>query len=287
MEKTSLILRYKGPSITREGMEAKYVADSIRGFSDFLSRIGHEIHGERARQKTMIQAVKPGSIEIEFLQMLTDGTVQLAMVTSADAYAKYADFIKSCFGLFKHLGGKPAKSMNYEGDMGCQVQNEKGNNTIVNIGTFNIVMDPRTGSAAKKFGNKPLSSVANILQVLEDDEVIAEANSDDAACFVGISSEETLIDQVVEMVLVVVSPVFQGQGKWKFFDGQGTISAKIEDEVFQSEINAGIERFGKDDILHASVRTVQKKTPSGLKAEHTIMEVLEHHVASDRSSKLL
>lgn len=281
MAEEVLTLRYKGPSITEDGMDAYEVAGSIRGFSDFVSRIGREVYGDKAKQKTKIRRIKPGSIEIDFIQFISDSSVQLAIAAGIDAQIKIPDLITRCFELLKHLQGEPAVSLKYEGDKGCLVQNNSGVVQNFHIEEVNIVMDPKTGNAAKKFGRKPLSETAVKMEVLYDDEVIAEADADDAGCFVPVGSEDSLIDQVVELRLVIVSPVFEGTAQWRFFDGARTFPAEIEDEDFLAKIDDGVERFGKGDVLHVEVRTVQKLSRQGLKAEYTIVKVLDHKTASE------
>jgi hypothetical protein len=44
--------------------------------------------------------------------------------------------------------------------------------------------------------------------------------------------EDTLLDEVQEMVVEIVSPVFVEGNKWRLFDGENTIYATIEDPQF-------------------------------------------------------
>jgi hypothetical protein len=287
MAREIITLRYEGSSINEEGMGAYYVSGSIRGFSDFVSRIGREIYGDRVKQKTNVRNIRHGSIEIDFIQLVSDPSIQLTLTVGIDAQIKFPDLIARCFKLLKHLQGEPAVSVKYEGDKGCQVQNNSGVINNFNIEEVNIVMDPKTGTAAKKFGKKPLNDVADRMVVLSKGKIVAKAESEDANCFVPVGSEDSLIDQIIELNLTIASPVFEGRSQWRFFDGARTFPAEIEDEDFLARINSGSERFGKGDVLYARVRTLQKLSRSGLRAEYAIVKVLEHMTDGGVQSRTL
>lgn len=90
---------------------------------------------------------------------------------------------------------------------------------------------------------------------------------------------ETVIDDTRRLALSIRSLAFQEENKWRLFDGQNTITAKIEDRDFMERVNMNMIRFAKGDILICEVKTVQTQSIDGLKTEHTVMRVIEHRQA--------
>jgi hypothetical protein len=84
-----------------------------------------------------------------------------------------------------------------------------------------------------------------------------------------------VVDEVRNMALSIASLAFKEDRKWRFFDGNGQLSAVITDEDFLKRVDNN-EPFTKGDILRCEVRVVQRQTTSGLKSEHTVLKVLQH-----------
>lgn len=286
MSENRLSVTYRGSNIRETGMDARQVSDAIRGFSEFSSRVVRELHGDNAKQRSSISSIRPGSIEIDFVHWVSDEAVQLGVAAMLDAGSQIPQVMGWCFDLIKHLKGEEAKSVNYEGDRGCQVENNYGEINNFHISAVNIVLDPKTGNALKKFGKKPLEGDAEEFVVTSGTHTIAEATSDEADYFVSVGSEDALIDQVVVMPLSIATTVFEGTGQWKFFDGARTFPATIYDEEFLEKIEVGQERFGKGDILTVRLRTVQKMARDGLKAEYEIQKVLNHETPKEVQQRL-
>lgn len=78
-----------------------------------------------------------------------------------------------------------------------------------------------------------------------------------------------------EMAVMIEAAVFKEGNKWKFNDGGGTFYAAIEDKDFLAKIDAG-QPFHKGDSLKCVVRQQQFQTTTGLKAEWSVVKVIEH-----------
>lgn len=87
--------------------------------------------------------------------------------------------------------------------------------------------------------------------------------------FVNVAPEETITDVVNTMGLILEGPVFKEGNKWRFYDGQNSFYAEIEDREFLEQVNAG-KRFGKGDILRADVRIRQRQSGMKITAERSI-----------------
>jgi len=86
------------------------------------------------------------------------------------------------------------------------------------------------------------------------------------------------------LALSIRSLAFQEGNKWRLFDGQNTITATIDDKDFIHRVDQNLIRFAKGDILVCEVRTIQKQTIDGLKADHIVLRVEEHKQAQAQIS---
>ncbi|MCI0663522.1 MAG: hypothetical protein L0220_20865, partial [Acidobacteria bacterium] len=87
---------------------------------------------------------------------------------------------------------------------------------------------------------------------------------------------ETVVDDTRRLAFSIRSLAFQEENKWRLFDGQNTITAKIEDRDFIERVNMNMIRFSKGDILMCEVKMVQTQSIDGLKTEYTVLRVIEH-----------
>jgi hypothetical protein len=77
-------------------------------------------------------------------------------------------------------------------------------------------------------------------------------------------------------LLQIESAAFKDQNKWRFNDGTCSFFGEIADSEFIQEINNGIERFGKGDVLNVDLRRTQFISDKGLKTDYSIVCVHEH-----------
>ena len=72
------------------------------------------------------------------------------------------------------------------------------------------------------------------------------------------------------------SAVFKEGNMWRFWDGQNSFQAPIDDKEFLSRVDSGVERFGKGDILIVDLEIKQAKLPTSLRTVRRIVKVHEH-----------
>ncbi|MCK9608213.1 MAG: hypothetical protein M0R33_17345 [Methylomonas sp.] len=91
--------------------------------------------------------------------------------------------------------------------------------------------------------------------------------------------EEKINDQTTVVNLQIASAAFVDGNKWRFSDGTQSFFAEILDEDFLNRVNSNEEAFAKSDILKVKMRICQWLTPKGMRAEYSVLEVLEHRSA--------
>jgi hypothetical protein len=116
---------------------------------------------------------------------------------------------------------------------------------------------------------------------------VASIKRSEASYFIPLNVDQPLLEATHDTGLVIDSPSFREGNKWRFFDGQASFTAAIEDESFLRAVNDGSERFGKGDVLVVKMRVRQVRTADGgLKAERSVLKVKEHKVAQQQYSLL-
>jgi hypothetical protein len=114
------------------------------------------------------------------------------------------------------------------------------------------------------------------LTVRADNRSETVATSEVPAFEVPPTAEEQLGESVSEVVLRPVNVAFTEGNKWRFSDGESTFHAAIYDVEFLSRVNAGTERFAKNDMLRVRLHVKQTRDGDGLHMERTVTEVLAH-----------
>ena len=265
----ALTLKYSGRDITRGEMDAYHLSNAIRGFADFTKQVGRSVHGDEPKIRTVVRGVREGSILIDiFYEAIKPENAEFLGILASSS-KEFLDLIKSAFELIKHLQGEAPKSVKNVGDGSVAVENNEGTIIIINQPTINIVFNPITGRATRRFVQEPLKFVAN-------DEEIAHADRSESDAFQPIDTGETLLENVSEVFLTIRTVVLEGDAMWRFFDGKSTIPIKIEDEEFLRSVHEGAERFANGDVLFVRLRATQKNINGELRAEYAIEEVLKH-----------
>ncbi len=114
-------------------------------------------------------------------------------------------------------------------------------------------------------------------KIVDNNQVVQSIEKKDLSYFdIPEAVEEKLVDSIGESAYAIVSLAFKEDNKWRLDDGSSTINAIIRDEDFFKKVNHNLVSFAKGDILRCRVRTTQWRTPSGLKTEHEVLEVLQH-----------
>ena len=141
---------------------------------------------------------------------------------------------------------------------------------------INIIANPKAGLAAEKFVKEPLESGVDFVRISSDKfGNSAEADKNSARSFIPVDVERPLLDNEQETFLVLESPTFKEGNKWKFYDGQSSFYADMDDPEFLAKIDDGL-RFGKGDVLKVTMRNVQKTVLGTIKLERIIVKVQEH-----------
>lgn len=270
--KTSLSLKYSGLAVDDGRMDVYAVSANMIAFSEFVVVAAKATFGDQATARAEVTGFGKGSFITDLL--FSWGGEVVGIFASAPG-AQLLAALKGAFELWKHLKGKPAKAVSYEGQH-VTVTNNDGQIIQVQTQSLTLVMNEKAAEAADRFVRQALSTPGMDAVSLDSGNVhIADATQKEAQYFVPVTSAETVTDSTQNMGLVVESPSFKDGNKWKMFDGSQSVWMDMLDQEFIDRVNSG-ERFGKGDILMAEVRLIQKRTGMKLEAERSITRVIEH-----------
>jgi hypothetical protein len=121
----------------------------------------------------------------------------------------------------------------------------------------------------------PVRKGARELELFQDRKRIATYSPDDVTNFRPIKPTESPIESEIDAIVEVVSPVFEGEGMWRFRYGRMSLTAKLLDEEYHQRVLNKEESFRRGDRLKVRLKTVQEKAGDKVVTRHFIVKVLE------------
>jgi hypothetical protein len=283
----TLTLAYRGQPVLSGRMNSYDAAGYIIAFSDFVGVISRQAYGEKITLQTEIQGFRGNSFDIDFALRIAGITATLFLSNSPLSIKDFIDLIKESVKVWLHLNGAPPKSLSESPNKQnmFQIENQNGQITYVTADVLNIITDSKVGNAVEQFIKKPLQSGLSSVSISsKTEEEVVEIEEHHASCFIPIDIEKPLLENVITMGLLIEAPTFKEGNKWRFFDGQSSFHAEIEDQEFLKKVDSGEARFGKGDRLTAKVRFKQMSGLGSLRMERTIVQVLKHEISSQTDS---
>lgn len=274
---TRIALRYTGPAVDSGLMDVYEASTNMIAFSEFVVLAAKLEFGESVDARAQVAGFGRGSFVTDLVFNVAGAT---AAVFSEMSPKQFLETIKEAIEIWKHLKGSPPAKVEPTTAQTCTVTNNNGQVIQVSTQSLNLVFSDRGGASVKRFIHDALERPGmEAVEIAADrKELTARITQAESAYFVPVAPSETITDAVVRMGLVLEAPVFKEGNKWRFFDGQQSFYADIEDKEFLARVNAG-ERFGKGDVLFADVRISQRQSGMKLSAERTLVRVHEHKVA--------
>ena len=286
-------IKYDGPALASHQMDVRELAPALMALSSLLEEANREIYPDGDEVRVQVKgSFKGGSFGVDLiaLQSIKDQIVSLLTGPEASAVSNlfgilggvglvggaYAGLIQ----LIKWLNGRKPTSVTQMGD-----------HLIVEATLFESTESIEVSLVAGKLYKSRVvrQSLAKVLKPLEregidifaagrDGQSETVIEKDDLTAFTDAAQEaDVASDNTMSRVLVQVeSAVFKDGNKWRISDGAATFHAAMDDTDFTDRIDAGLERFGKGDVLVVDLRRVQLITDNGLKSEWSIVKVHEH-----------
>lgn len=265
-------LRYSGPDVDSGMMDAYSAAGNIVAFADFVGAAAQSIYGPSAKLKTDVRAFNQGSFEVNFaVDYVGVAATLISSVSPKDLW----EVAKQTFEIWKVLKSEEPKSVTHLESNQVKIESNTGTIIIVRPEAYATIANPNASDAATRFAKTALQGDVESVSIEQPGGTIVSVSKEESQ-HIGFTPEATtLTENELTIWLLLESPVFKDNNKWKFNNGAQSFSAAIEDKAFLERVNSGAERFGKGDRM--LVRMIQMQTGSlaSMRTEYKIAEVLE------------
>lgn len=271
---TDMSFRFTG-DIAPEDIPARQLISVLSTLDDLVIRASRGLYGSAEKIDYRISSVSSGSIGIEGIVSILAGLqptfAQFPLVTfQIDSIGQ---LIKEWLDILKFLEGSPPRIVaNVDNGNAVQITNNSGEVTTVNGNVYNTLIINDLGNRTKKL-KIPINSGATGLQITENGDNLATYTSAEINNFNNIVTDD-LIDNEINAILEIKSPILDGTGSWKFKYGTSTLSAKILDANFLERVDDRQEQFAHGDKFHVRLRTKQFREGDKLRTTHEIMQIL-------------
>lgn len=284
-------IKYDGPALAAYQMDVRELAPALIALSDLLEQANKAALPDAPDVRVNVQGnFKGGSFGVDLIAVQTITQQLVSMFSGPEAAAASNLYALlgalglvgggGLIGVIKWLRGRKPSAIRFEQDK--TVFELRDSETVE---TFEV--DLMTGRLYKT--RVVRQSLAKVIKPLEREGIELFAVGKDGVTQSVVTKAEAVYFEIAateadvvsdstlpKVLLQIESAAFRDDNKWRFSDGGTPFYAEIADHEFLQRINAGIERFGKRDVLVADLRRVQSITDNGLKIEHIIVRVHEH-----------
>jgi hypothetical protein len=265
-------------------MPVRDLAPALLALGDVFAHASRQLYPDRDPVALSIKATEEGSF---LVHLILEASQRWEVIRdmfgseTADALSNLRDLVVApgvgLFFLFRSLRGRKVLSQNNSPVAGHMIVT-LDDQTIIEVPAEVLAMyqNIEIRRNARRVV-APLNREGVERVVFEDPgkpPVVIE--KPDLPTFELPEDEEILSEQEITMVLEIAAPSFQEGNKWRFSDGESTFWAAIEDQVFLSRVQSGIESFRKGDALQCRVKIIQTRDAEGLHTERRIVDVLDH-----------
>jgi hypothetical protein len=289
---TSFAVVFDGPEIEDGRMPIKDLAPALQSLDDLFVEASTLLHPEHPPVNLKFSAAHRGSLAIDLILEAPEVWEQFVTAFNSDevnALINFKEVIVGAAGFFWFLKWAAAKRVTStehgkSPDL-YKVTLEDGRRAEVPADVLALAELSAPREKAKSTVAPLTRSGLDQVSFRPRPQVAVEIADPDLPSFETPEiTETTILDQVSEINLTIVSVSFDQGYKWRFTDGERPFTAAIEDEAFVRRVIDGEETFRAGDILRCQMRTVQRQG-LGLRTERSILHV-ERHIPAERQMLL-
>ncbi|WP_020160544.1 hypothetical protein [Methylobacter marinus] len=282
---------YDGPALEHHEMNVNDLAPALLAIGVLMEEVGNALHGDKFKIGVSVKgSFKTGCFGVEMvasakslildaIDIFNHGNTS-AVLNAAAIVGLIKCSSDSLIGILRWLKNRKITHTEVIDDGRVRVFIDEDHYDTEQI-TLKLLQNYKIRKAFEDMLAKPLfkegiESVA-IIDPTEPENPIVFIEKAEAGFFVAPEiGEEEINDQTTTVNLQIASAAFIDGNKWRFSDGSQSFYAEILDEGFLRRINNNEEAFAKNDILKVKMRIRQWLTAKGMRAEYSVIEVIEH-----------
>lgn len=283
--KSSLVFSFCGDY----EVDARAVARTINSLADLSSVIAEKEYPD-VKFELSVKAVRPGSLEIEFVTLALAAETLLSP-DNIEYAANMIGVLTTAFKVKRFLKGKLPKSRVESGET-MIIHREDGSILEIPVKAGVYFVDNRIDRSVTNIIESAMVSSGVTGVAVESDERVEIPKDEFATCAVPINVEEqsNSITQIRRNeTLFVRQAGFTEDLKWRF-SGDQNITAAICDEEFMEKVQAATVNINAKTYIIADVQvTIYLKpdgTPSDSKPTYDILKVHEVHTVGEGQDRL-
>lgn len=295
MAETSKVrIAYTGEALENGAMDINDLAPALLAFAELVKR-ANVLVGNTQPVRLMLNAdsIKRGSFDVT-LELIYSGLDQIKLLMGAaediglkalsDALGIGATIKEGVFWLIQAIGNKKILKVSETDDNKVAINLNDNSKIIINQNTYNVFMDHEARSSITKVMEPVKKEGIEGFEIrnpynYEDKKPSFKVVKDDLQLYETPELETNVVPENMfeqEMLLKIVSLVFDEAQKWRFTDGDTTFWAKVEDKDFWNSVNSSEQAFRNGDRLKAVCRIVQRIGVNGnIITERSIIKVIE------------
>lgn len=270
-------------------MSAKSLAISLSGFAELFDAVNKEVGGDGAKVDLSFVASRAGSVEF-ILELIEMGLPAGALI--APELSSYASEIckqvvgkNGLFALIPRLR-MPSSSRGIVSNPGVIEERADGSRSVIDKEVAmehpqiaELAIKKPVQESAWKSVHPVATGACKSLDIVNGPNPITKVDGNNVGCYRPIPPEDSVAVRLVEMEMIVLEVVFEGDTLWKMRTdyAENPISCRVTDAEFLAEIGNGL-RFGKGDVIDAVVKvtSILSGTDSKTRRTYELIKVISH-----------
>ncbi|MBU3655392.1 MAG: hypothetical protein FGM23_03410 [Alphaproteobacteria bacterium] len=275
---------YDGDAVSDGEMDVGQLASSLLALGKLIEQAENIRSGESGRVRVRVKSdIQTGSFDVGISIHVADAVLDW-LKNDGQPLATLLSLLgihvmgvsKGVVQLVRWMRGRRVSSQTVESGK-TTIEVEDGEKIEVNPLVARMATDPLIRTQLEKFTAPLREDGVQQIRFEDSDKRVSETiTEDEQDAFTVTGDLEPSSTARFEATYQIKRLFFERGRKWRLYNGSQTIQAEITDEKFWKQIDRSEATFAKDDYLVCLVRMDQWITPSGLKMEYVIEQVLEH-----------